>query len=222
MAHAKKKTKPGNGNGGNGGNGGTKKPELRIGAADIIRTRRLELVGADGRQAAVFATDAWEGKPALILGGDDGKPRLMLAITAGGPLISLMNANRKPAMTLALMDDSSAITLYDNAQHARAEIRVGADGAPQLRLLDVAERSRIALDAPDKGSAIRLLDGAGKLRVLLTLMQDSPALVFMNAKNEKKAAIVATDVEGEVVVFGEGGKATSVTSSGLAQEPKAE
>jgi len=61
MADTKGKGKGRNGNGGNGG----KSTKVRVADADIVRTKRLELVASDGHQRAVFSVDGWDGSPGI-------------------------------------------------------------------------------------------------------------------------------------------------------------
>lgn len=126
--------------------------------------------------------------PTLVLTGKDGKGRVELG---GGllPHLRLMDAEGKARADLAVLADSTVLSLRDATENER--VQMGIFGFPYLSLWD-GGKARIKLGVPANGlPELLLLDGAGNKRATLRLLADGNPLFSLEDAAGKAHARLA-------------------------------
>lgn len=103
--------------------------------ADTVRTRTLEVTGADGQVYATLRTLS-DGSPQLEMRGHDQKPRASLTVTPDGrSVLDLCDKNGKSRLVSQIgTDDTPALMLLDDKTNARADFRIETEGMPSIHL----------------------------------------------------------------------------------------
>lgn len=134
----------------------------------VIRTRAIELVDAEGRIRGTL--DVVNRRPSLWLYGDDGRRRAGLGVGIGG-VSEFMLADREGRSRLSLRagaEKAAEIRIADAEGRTRLGLWVGYDDAPGIWLLDELARPRIGMKVLSGGIARLWLLEESTGRVLFT------------------------------------------------------
>ncbi len=126
--------------------------------ADVLRTGRVVLVGADGQPRGEWRVDE-EGNSRLTILDRQGRTRLSLSVlNSGFPGLSLTNGNGQTRAALGLLPDESTSLVFADAQGVpRTVLGLSRADAAHLVFADAEGVSRVALG----------LDGSGEGSVIL-------------------------------------------------------
>jgi hypothetical protein len=165
--------------------------------ADVVRTKRVEVVDERGKVRAELRTMA-DGSPALLLGGTDDGGRVYLTVTADGvPRLRLADKDGKPRADLDVSEDGSPGLALEDKDGRRANLVVTRDEAA-LGIVDGDGTLRAALSVSEGSPLLVVKDKEGKLRAVLG--STTPQAIRMRVKGESaEFSLVLLDKEGKVL-----------------------
>lgn len=156
----------------------------RAPSGKVIQAGRFELVDKDGKARGAFS--------------------------ASGGLV-LLDRSAKPRVRLAVSDEAGVGLEFLEAggEVARAALRVSAEGASSLTVVDRENKPRAKLNVEAGGATeLRLYGGNRRLRVGLSVGPDGPSSLFFYDSKGKPCAefAVAADDSAELVLYDRDGR----------------
>jgi len=180
-------------------------------AVDEIVTRRLVIVGDDGRKRAALGIMR-DGEVWLEFRDKQGEVRTYLNHdVVAAPSIHLMGAPEKPLIELGSAEGRAPMFIVrDDAGKRRLGVTVTRDGITSLLLSDGRGKTRSDLSvSKDAEPMLALRDGAGNVRASMVLQKDGTCAFDLRDSKGRPRLTIQVDERGQpaLVAWSETGKA---------------
>jgi len=182
--------------------------------ADIVRARRIQLVGGDG-DAQLLADLAGDGKgdAQLVLYSHEGRPLVELKPRAGDGVVRTYNVGGYPLVELGVTGaHEGELAVYNHDGHRLVYARPTEAGSGAVFTLNEEGFGLIELGAREDGRArVRMLDGKGRLLAAMDSTQEGAgSLTSYNIAGHRVAALDSKpNGKGRVVAYDGAGNLTN-------------
>jgi len=133
----------------------------------VVRASAFILEDEQGEKRAVLRL-ATKHTPELVLYDENGNSRISFLMIADETWLKLEDGKGKRSITLSAGRHETALQIFDEKDKVRADIGVGENNWPMLRLFDGNGKVRLVLIVGDEGPGLVLTDENGKLKFFST------------------------------------------------------
>ncbi len=167
--------------------------------AEVLRAKRLEIVGDEGKVRAALGTDE-KGVASLSLFDPSGRLRASLdaeEISREASGLGVFDTNGKLRASVGMSNDpdgESFLTLLDKEGKARVGVGLQTDGQAWLSILAGKKNRSVKLAAMDDGRITLMLSGEGAPMVALGLReeqgQDASSNIVLADKDDRAGIVI--------------------------------
>lgn len=165
---------------------GQARPTLKV-----VEAEKVVLRDASGKVRVVM--DARDDRPGLKILDSRETVRVAMDTSRLGSGLFLYDLEGRLTATLRVLDDGTTRLYLNDGKRGSAELGVGIDGGPWVRLFDRDEKASAILSVAARGSGLGLSDQDGKERVTFSVAADGrPALAFFDRDEKPRAGLGIT------------------------------